>query len=106
LAFYERKLLEHQEKDKIAFYKALKDRGWHLEDNRLYPPNGTFWIEGNADLPLHMIERMYKKTKDILEKIPQSEHLFSDKEFQNRVKEDMESEVTVLKELLDKKQNT
>lgn len=65
------KLLELNGNDKIDLIKALQAKGLHLEDERLYPPRGTFWLEGNADLPRRMIERMYEKLKDTLDKMPE-----------------------------------
>lgn len=95
--------MENRGHENLAFSKALQAKGWHLEDDFLYSPNGgQFKLGGSTELPRHIVERMYEKMKDTLDKMPESEHLYRDKEqFHNWVK-DMESLVSTLKELLDR----
>ena len=99
--FIKSKTLENRGNDKLALFEALQANGWHLEDNCLYSPRVGFRIEGDANVPRHMIERMYVRLKDELEKIPQSEPLTSDKQLHQNYINDMESGVNALKELLD-----
>lgn len=35
------------DKKRVPLFIALEAEGWFWEDNRLYAPRKTFWIEGN-----------------------------------------------------------
>ncbi|MDQ3713214.1 MAG: hypothetical protein M3388_13480 [Acidobacteriota bacterium] len=62
--------------NQTPLHKILEDNGWHNEDNQVYPPHGTSWISGNDKLPIFMIERMYEKAKDTLQKQFENSHFF------------------------------
>jgi hypothetical protein len=93
--------LEYRGNDQLALFEALQANGWHLEDDCLYSPRVGFRIEGNAVAPRHLVERMYERLKTELEKLPQSEHLYSDKGLHQNFIKDLESAVNSLKNLLD-----
>jgi hypothetical protein len=91
--------LEHQENDQLALFEALQAKGWHLEDNCLYSPNGgAIQLQGNAYMQTDRVEVMYQRTKDILDDmlryLPSS---LNSRQYKNHIK-DLESIVTTLKE--------
>lgn len=97
--------MEHQGSDVLALSEALQAKGWHLEDDILYSPNGGV-IQlggGNVDVARHMVKRMHERTKDFLDKFKESppSH-FNSTQYKNHI-EDMESVLTTLKEFLDGK---
>ncbi|MGI8494744.1 MAG: hypothetical protein ACR2L1_05460 [Pyrinomonadaceae bacterium] len=55
----------------ISYWNILEENGWHREDNRIYPPYGSFWIEGSDEIPLFMIEKAHDGIKHELEKLMQ-----------------------------------
>lgn len=95
--------MENRENDSFALFEALQAKGWHLEDNCLYSPNGgAIRMEGNAYVPRHMIERTYERTKEMLDKMQLSPPWHLDAtQYKNHL-QDLESMVTVLKEFLDR----
>ncbi len=95
--------MENQGNEKLAYFEALQARGWHLEDNCLYSPNGgAIRLAGNAYVSRHMIERTYERTKEILDEMQQSPPWQLDAmQYKNHL-QDLESVVTTLKEFLDR----
>ena len=93
--------MENRGNENLAYFEALRARGWHLEDNCLYSPRIGIRIEGNAHLPRHMVETVYAKQKEILEKMRQSRFRDSEKELNENAIRDLESVVDALKDLLD-----
>ena len=84
----------------IPLYKILEANGWHNEDNQMYPPHGTFWISGNDNLPIFMIEKMHENAKNTLQKIVKTSHLyFGKRSFQNCVI-DLESFIKITREII------
>ncbi len=91
----------------VLLYNALEARGWRWEENRLYPPHKTFWVEGThgTGVPPHTLERMYEKFKDMLERMPEIKHLYPDERFFQNWVEDTESIVNVLEVLVNEIQS-
>lgn len=92
-----------QENDKLALFEALQAKGWHLEDDCLYSPSGgAIRMQGNADVPGHMVETAYRRTKGMLDELLRSppQDLESEK-YKNHIR-DLEGVVAVLKEFLDR----
>jgi hypothetical protein len=87
----------------LSLFQALKLKGWFWENKCFYPPNKTFWFEGD-DLVLpnsrDVLSRHYKKRKADLEKTQQIERLRPDKEQFQKLIADMSGLVQTLKELL------
>ncbi|HEX8246710.1 MAG TPA: hypothetical protein VF599_00880 [Pyrinomonadaceae bacterium] len=93
--------MERRENDKLALFEALQAKGWHLEDNCLYSPNGgIIRLEGNSEVPRHMIEKMYERTKDVFEKMLESQPPTTDKALYENHIQDLETIIITLKEFL------
>ena len=88
--------------NQLPLHKILEDNGWHSEGNQIYPPYGTFWISGDDNLPIFIIEKMHEKAKNTLQKQFENSHSHFDKrQFQNCV-DDLKSFIKISKELIDK----
>lgn len=88
--------MNSENKHHIPYHKILIDNGWHKEDNQIYPPYGSFWISGNEDIPLFMVERMHDTIKNQLRKMLES----PDREKFQRHIDDLTSYVKITEEII------
>lgn len=98
--------MKHQEASRLSLNKALEAKGWFRQNDRLYAPHSSFWIEGinNEHLPPVMLARMYERMKQTLENlaINNPSHLTSD-QYEDLVN-DMVSMVSTLEGLVEENQ--
>ncbi len=100
-------MIESQDKDHASLFNALEAKGWVWENERLYAPNKTFWIEGTMrQRPTSgMLIGTHERIKVTVEnlKIDKPAHL-NGKQYEDWVS-DMESLVKTLEELIEENQN-
>jgi hypothetical protein len=95
--------MEHPKVSGLSLNKALEIKGWFWENNRLYAPRKTFWIEGvnNENLSPVMLASMYHRMKETLEKLIEDKPSHLTSEQHEDWLNDMVSMVSTLKRLVE-----